>query len=38
MFKQYLHEQNLEMDTFANDLKSKYDMQNSHLQQLFQVS
>lgn len=37
-FKQHLLQQHLELDMFANDLKSKYDIQASHLHELFQVN
>jgi len=38
IFKQFILQQNLEINMFTNDLQSKYDMQTSHIQQLIQVS
>jgi len=38
IFKQFILQQNLEINMFTNDLQSKYDIQTSHIQQLIQVS
>lgn len=38
MFKQFILQQNLEINMFTNDLQSKYDIQTSHIQRLIQVS
>lgn len=38
VFKQYLYQQNLEMDMFTNDLKSKYKIQTSQIHNLVQVT
>lgn len=37
LLKQYLLQQNVEMNIFVNDLLSKYNMQTSHMNDLVQV-
>lgn len=38
IFKQFILQQNLEINMFTNDLQSKFNIQTSHIQQLIQVS
>lgn len=38
IFKQFLFQETIEINMITNDLKSKYDIQTSHMQQLMQVS
>lgn len=37
LFKQFILQQNLEINMFTTDLQSKYNIQTSYLQQLIQV-